>query len=113
MCYAYVLGLTVRKKDKIPLLDWGGGSGHYYVLARALLPDLQIDYHCYDVPRLCQLGRQTVPQGEFYDNQDIIPNIQYDLVLASSSLQYFEDWQKILFYYQDVQGLIFTSPDCP
>ena len=32
------------------MLDWGGGLGHYCVYARALFPDLKLDYTIKDFP---------------------------------------------------------------
>ena len=92
MAYAYVLTLAARKKDQISLLDWGGGIGHYCILGRALLPEVEIDYHCKDVPILCQGGRELFPEARFYDDTKTCFKRTYDLVLASSSLQYSEDW---------------------
>ncbi|MFC2105498.1 methyltransferase, TIGR04325 family [Candidatus Bipolaricaulota bacterium] len=92
MAYGYVLALAARKKDRISLLDWGGGIGHYYILSRALLPEVEIDYHCKDVPLLCQGGRELFPEARFYNDARTCFERTYDLVLASSSLQYSEDW---------------------
>lgn len=36
------------------MLDWGGGLGAYYVYSRALLPDLELDYHCRELPLLVE-----------------------------------------------------------
>ena len=52
MSFGYVLGLAARGRPAISFLDWGGGIGHYYLLAKALLPEVAIDYHCKDVPLL-------------------------------------------------------------
>jgi putative methyltransferase (TIGR04325 family) len=95
MTYGYVLARAARKKDRISLLDWGGGVGHYGVISRALLPDVEIDYHCRDVPILCQGGRELLPDALFYEDDQECLARTYDLVLASSSLQYWEDWQAV------------------
>jgi len=96
MCYAYVLTLAARKKDSLTILDWGGGAGHYYLISTALLPDVDIQYHCYDLPLLCQLGRKLLPEVSFHEKADDAFRRPYDLVLASSSLQYFENWSEIV-----------------
>src|SRR5262249_52179553 len=33
MAYAYAIARAARKKDRISLLDWGGGIGHYYLIS--------------------------------------------------------------------------------
>jgi putative methyltransferase (TIGR04325 family) len=93
--YAYVLALAARMRDRISLLDWGGGVGHYLPLSRALVPDVEIDYHCRDVPVLAQHGRELFPEASFYDDDSCLQR-RYDLVLVSASLQYAADWKATL-----------------
>jgi putative methyltransferase (TIGR04325 family) len=93
--YAYVLALAARRRDRISLLDWGGGVGHYLALSRALVPGVEIDYHCRDVPVLAEHGRELFPEASFYDDDSCLQR-SYDLVLASASLQYAPDWKATL-----------------
>lgn len=96
MSFAYVLGLASKGKDKISLLDWGGGVGHYYKLAKSLFPDLEIDYTCKDMPKLCSAGKRLIPEVRFVSDEEDCLNQKYDLIMASSSLHYSKDWQRIL-----------------
>ena len=57
---------------------------------------MHIEYHCYDTPVLCGLGRELLPYASFHENADDVFKRQYELVLASSSIQYFENWPEIL-----------------
>ncbi len=93
MAYAYVLALAARRLNRLSLLDWGGGTGHYYILSKALIPDVEFDYHCKDVPLLCQYGRELLPEAIFYEDEEVCLKRSYDLVLASASLQYCHDWK--------------------
>jgi len=93
MAYGYVLTLAAWKKDRISLLDWGGGLGHYNLISRALLPQVEIDYYCKDVPLLCKAGRELQPSATFHEDDEGCFAQDYDLVLASGSLEYFEDWK--------------------
>jgi putative methyltransferase (TIGR04325 family) len=78
------------------VLDWGGGLGYHAVVARAALPEtVELDYHCKDLARVCELGREVVPEVTFWDD-DACFERRYDLVLASSALQYVEDWRTTL-----------------
>jgi putative methyltransferase (TIGR04325 family) len=95
MAFAYVLALAARKRDDLSILDWGGGPGHYYVLARQLLPDVAIHYRSRDLPAVCVLGRELLPEAGFSDDDACLEN-RYDLVVASSSLNYGQDWQGLL-----------------
>jgi putative methyltransferase (TIGR04325 family) len=104
MTYGYVLALAARHAagapadNRLSILDWGSGLGHYFVVSRALLPDVTLDYHARDLSRLCEAGRATVPDITFHDNDAdaFATPRRYDLILASGSLHYHEAWRDIL-----------------
>lgn len=95
MSYAYALTLASRQKDSLSLLDWGGCLGHYYLISKSLLPDVDMDYHCKDVPVLTEYGRTLLPHAHFYTDESCLTR-KYDLVLVSASLHYSEDWRSTL-----------------
>jgi putative methyltransferase (TIGR04325 family) len=90
--FGYVLARAAHGRDRLSLLDWGGGPGHYAVLARALLPEIELEYHSRDLPRLAQLGRELLPDATFHDDDSCLERT-YDLVLASDSLHYADGWR--------------------
>jgi len=96
MSFAYVLARAAPDRARLSMLDWGGGIGHYYVYARALMPELTLDYTCFDLPTLAQGGRSVLPQVSFHDSKETALSRRYDLVMASSSLQYVKDWKRDL-----------------
>jgi putative methyltransferase (TIGR04325 family) len=77
------------------MLDWGGGIGHYYLLSQNLVPALEIDYHCKDVPVLAEHGRSLFPKAHFYTDETCLER-KYDFVLVSGSFQYSQDWVSAL-----------------
>ncbi len=95
MSFAYALALATRHRDSLTMLDWGGGIGHYYLLARSLLPGVQIQYHCKDVPILAEYGGQLFPEQHFYTDESCLERT-YDFVMASVSIHYTEDWRRLL-----------------
>jgi putative methyltransferase (TIGR04325 family) len=95
LAFAYALARAAAGKERLSLLDWGGGPGHYAVLARALYPALELDYHSRDLPALVALGREVLPAAGFHDGDGCLEG-RYDLVMASSSLHYSEDWRSLL-----------------
>ncbi len=95
MSYAYVLMRSAWAKSSITMLDWGGGIGHYYLISQALAPGLGIQYHCKDVPLLIEYARQLLPEVHFYSDDTWLAR-EYDLVLASGSLHYSQDWIELL-----------------
>lgn len=110
MSYGYVLALAARKKDKLSILDWGGGVGHYYLYSKALLPEIGIEYHCYDVPNLCRLGRKLLPEIHLHDDERDLFGREYDVVVSSSSLHYFENWREQVRKLADAtRGFLFVS----
>lgn len=93
MTFAYVVSLSAERRDAVSVLDWGGGTGHYYAFARALLPRLRLDYHVRDLPVFVSEGRRVLPSVTFHEDDTCLLH-QFDLVVASSSLQYSEHWQE-------------------
>jgi putative methyltransferase (TIGR04325 family) len=96
MSFGYVLARAAQGHRSLALLDWGGGIGHYCVYARALLPELDLDYHCRDLPKLVAAGRAVLPGESFYSDDDEALARRYDLVVASSSLHYSREWRPLL-----------------
>lgn len=95
MTYAYALNLAAVGKTQLSMLDWGGGIGHYFFISRAMRPDLTLNYHCKDFPVFAEYGKTLIPDAHFHSS-DSWQNQRYDFVLASSSLQYSEDWCTVL-----------------
>lgn len=95
MAFAYAIAFAAHRLDAISMLDWGGGIGHYYLLAKSLLPDVKIEYHCKDVPVLAEYGAQLFPGQHFYTDESCLKRA-YDFVMASASMHYTEDWQRLL-----------------
>jgi putative methyltransferase (TIGR04325 family) len=95
MSYGYCLARCASGRGHLSILDWGGGVGQFYPLSKALVPEVTLDYHCKDVPLLCRLGSELNPEVHFHDDESWRER-RYDLVFASSSLQYSEDWADAL-----------------
>lgn len=96
MAYGYVLGRAAHMRPSVRVLDWGGGLGHYRLLAAALFPDVELDYTCVDLPHTVQAGRSVQPNVRFTDSEPVALSARYDLVLASSSLHYSENWRDVV-----------------
>lgn len=95
LAFAYALARAAAGSKALSVLDWGGALGHYDVLARRLLPEVELDYHCRELPAVCAEGRRVLPEVTFYDTDECLER-RYDLVLASGVLQCVEDWQGLL-----------------
>jgi putative methyltransferase (TIGR04325 family) len=91
LAYAYALARAADGSKTVSVLDWGGAFAHYYVLARRLFPELQLDYHCRELPAVSAEGRRVLAEVTFHETDDCL-NRSYDFVLVSNALQYDEDW---------------------
>lgn len=95
LTFGYVLARAARRAESLTVLDWGGGPGHYAVLAHALLPEQELEYHVRDLTRLVALGHEVLPDAHFHDDDSCLDRT-YDLVVASDSLQYSPDYADML-----------------
>ena len=93
--YAYVLALAAHQKTTLSVLDWGGGLGHYYLVGKAVLPGVTLDYHCKEVPLMVKAGKRLNPDMHWYADESYLERA-YDLVMINGSLQYIEDWPETL-----------------
>ena len=93
MTFAYALALSTQGKSSLSILDWGGGIGHFNLIARSLLRDTTVFYSCKDVPILAEYGQTLFPEAHFYSDEQCLSH-HYDLVMASTSLQYSRDWRE-------------------
>jgi len=89
------LALAAHKKDSISVLDWGGALGHYYLVGKAVLPDVDIDFHVKEVPLMAKAGEQLNPEVNWYDDETCLER-EYDLVMMTGSIPYMEDWADAL-----------------
>jgi len=96
MTFAYVLARAAHHRDSLAILDWGGGVGYYALMAQRLLPELALDYVIKELAGLAGLGRELMPWVRFETDEAVCFSRRYDLVLASSSIQYAQDWQALL-----------------
>jgi putative methyltransferase (TIGR04325 family) len=96
LSFGYVLMRAAHRRTRMSVLDWGGGIGHYYLFARALAPEVELDYHCKEVPVLCAAGREVLPDVTFHDSDNSAFGRTYDVVVTSGALQFAEDWRTVL-----------------
>ena len=95
LLFGYVLALTARDKQKVTVLDYGGSLGDYYWLGKALVPGTDLDYHCKELPKVAEAGRQLTPAVTWHTDDACLAQ-PHDLVMFSGSLQCLAGWQDIL-----------------
>lgn len=103
MTYGYVIGRAALGKTRISILDWGGGPGHYALIARALHPGMEIETHIKELPGTVELGNRLMPDAHFHSDEKCLVRT-YDLVFASSSLHYDKNWRETLAHLRPAVG---------
>ena len=93
--YAYVLALAARDRSRVTVLDYGGNLGDYYWLGRALVPGIDLDYHCKELPHIAEAGRLVSPDVTWHTDDACLDG-SHDLVMFSSSIQCLRNWQEVL-----------------
>ena len=93
--FAYVVALAAGGRERLSVLDWGGGFGHYHALARSVLPGVELEWHVKETALVAERARELNPAVTFHDD-DACLGRRYELVVASSSLQYAEEWRALL-----------------
>jgi putative methyltransferase (TIGR04325 family) len=94
--FAYAIGRCLPTDRTLKVLDWGGGLGLYWHLARTLFPDLPLDYHIHELPEFSRRGSEFTPDAHFHFKTSEWEGDRFDLVVASGSLQYAHDWRGVL-----------------
>jgi putative methyltransferase (TIGR04325 family) len=94
--FGYSLALAAAGRDRIAVLDWGGGLGQYALFARALLPGTAIDYVVLDLPAACDAGPALGAPATFVSDPARIAGRTFDLVVASGSMHYSREWRDTL-----------------
>lgn len=95
MTAAYVLGRAAQGRRCLSVLDFGGALGVYSLYLRPMFPELDLDWHVLEQAHLAQIGAELTPEVTYHAG-DAWAGRQYDLVMASCSLQYLEDWRAAL-----------------
>jgi putative methyltransferase (TIGR04325 family) len=109
LALGYAVARTPRSGSRLSVLDWGGALGHHFVVIKQLYPELDLDYHCRELPAVCAEGRDTVPEVTFHEDDGCLDR-EYDLVLASSVLQYAEDWRALVGRFaRSARGRVFIT----
>lgn len=85
--YSYVLALAGGDQDRLSVLDYGGNMGEYFWIGKAMVPHLELDFHCKELPAVADVGRSLTPHISWHtDDRCFEP--QYDVVMFSSCMQY-------------------------
>ena len=94
--FNYVCLLASQQKNSLKILDWGGGIGHYGQIARSSLPEIAVEYWCYDLEAFNKGALKAITDIHFSSDPMFFANEKFDLVNVSSSLWYDRNWKKTI-----------------
>ena len=92
-----VVAVMIAQRERVRILDFGGGLGIGYMTLAESIPDAdaRLDYTIVELPGVCEEGRRLYSGSPRYVHT--LPSEEsFDLVHASSALQYVGDWQHLL-----------------
>jgi putative methyltransferase (TIGR04325 family) len=95
VAFAYVLAVAALDRDRVKVLDYGGSLGFGYPVAKSALPGIEIEYHCKELGRLAEAGREVNPAVIWHSDNSCLRD-RYDVVMMSFVLQYIPDWKDLL-----------------
>jgi len=85
-----------RDAEAMRILDYGGAFGLHAMALKRMLPRLRFDYTVCELPAFCSEGRRLNSDVRFVKSLTEAGD-GYDLVYASSSVQYTRDWRSLLY----------------
>jgi len=88
--------LSNLKKDKVSILDIGGGNGYFAHLARRILPHIQLDWIILESEGCANAYKQFESVSDIRWIHELANEIKPDVTIFSCSLQYLEKPFEIL-----------------
>lgn len=108
LTFAYCICLASRMKSNLRILDYGGALGYYKLVAQRYVPEVSLDYTCFDVPSFCSTGVELLPSIKFESREEAAFGGQkFDMILSFGALQNIRDWQsKIELFANSLSGYL-------
>jgi putative methyltransferase (TIGR04325 family) len=102
---AMAMGNKIDSDSTLTILDFGGGLGiGYMVLKESMSNNIKsVDYAIIEVPEVCSVGKTLFKKNEIKYQDSILPFQEFDIIYASSVIQYIEDWQALLIKFSDLK----------
>lgn len=95
---ATVAATLLGQKERVRILDFGGGPAFGYLVLQALVPKSseRIDYHIVEVEGVCHEAQKIFDGTTAPTFHTSLPESgEFDIVFTASTLQYIADWRGI------------------
>lgn len=96
MTLAYAALRVARGRDRLSVLDWGGGLGGLFPALSTLLPGITLDYRVEEQAEVSAFGRALTPEATFTNTGVGVLGSSYDLVIVQAALHHAERWREVL-----------------
>lgn len=107
--FAIIAARAAQGGDELKLLDFGGGFGTHALALKRLFPGMQVDYTVCDLPEFCETGKNLNQNVRFISDLKQA-GTGYQLIYASSSVQYIKNWRNLVTDLCNVgNGCIFIT----
>lgn len=83
-------------RQRVSVLDLGGGMGGVRRAAQLLAPQLALTWHVVDTPSRIEHGAAIHPEVHFHSDLDAVPPRRFELVHAAGSIAAEQDWRGLL-----------------
>ena len=89
-----ITAMLLSKKDKVNILDFGGGLGIGYMTLAESIPGYleRVKYNIVELPEVCEQSKK-IDDGKIVFLTSLPPTGDFDLIHSASALQYIDDWQ--------------------
>jgi len=91
--------------EKLKVLDYGGGFGIGYMVLKESMENYinSVEYNIVEVSEVCKQGVKLFNSNEVFYNETLIPGESFDIIHASSVLQYIDDWKGLLLKFSSFE----------
>jgi putative methyltransferase (TIGR04325 family) len=88
--------LLAANKNKLTIVDFGGGPGTHYTIAKKIFPDIHFEWNIIETPKFVEEARkQSNSEINYFSDLNSIKS-PIDIMFTSSALQYTPDPFKTL-----------------
>jgi putative methyltransferase (TIGR04325 family) len=91
-----IIAHVAQGRRRISVLDWRGGVGQNYFVAKASAADIELDWHVFEARAYCDYGKALDSPVQFHEAPAAVERQRYDLVFVRGTLGFDPDWRSTL-----------------
>lgn len=97
-CLPPVVAMLLSSRNKVKILDFGGGLGIGYAVLLEAIPcaSKRVEYCVVELKPVCDEAKWFSSNQSIQFVHDLPTNAEFHLIYSSSAIQYVEDWRGIV-----------------